>query len=153
MDGHATKPIDARRLLASIAAHLQRAQTSAAMDRRTRGTSAPTSTLQVANFDRALERWMGNRALFARVRDQLILEAPKARASLADAVGREDVAAVHFFGHRLRGQAAAFDAEALIAALTPLESASSVGDWPAARAALARVDVEIERLSALLKGA
>ena len=132
MDTYLTKPIDARRLLEVVASQNRR--------------EAPRR----ADLTRALLRMQGNRELLARIAAQFPGVAREAQAGLRSALANRDVATAAFLVHRLRGQAATFDAERLLAALAELDGAVRAERWPRAETALAGVQTEMEALAAVL---
>ena len=95
---------------------------------------------------RALLRMQGNRELLARIAAQFPGVAREAQAGLRSALTNRDLPAVAFLVHRLRGQAATFDAERLLAALTDLDDAVRAQQWPRAETALVGVQAETEAL-------
>ncbi len=131
MDTYLTKPIDARRLLEVVASQNRR--------------EAPRRV----DLTRALLR-MGNRELLARIAAQFPGVAREALAGLQSALANRDVSAASFLVHRLRGQAATFDAERLLAALAELDDAARTERWPRAETALVGVQSEMEALAAVL---
>ncbi len=140
MSDHVSKPVDARRLLAVIARHLQ-------------GNAPPPRPAQpepsraaVADLARALERLAGDRALLRKIAVQFADGAPDARAKLRAAVDGRNAGAVTFAAHRLRGQAASFGGEALMAAAAALEDAGRRENWTAAAASLLNVEGELDQL-------
>jgi signal transduction histidine kinase/DNA-binding response OmpR family regulator len=145
MTDHVAKPIDPRRLLSAIANGV--AGEPAAL-------SEPPSqrAKTVVDLGRALHRLQGNRALLRKIAAQFAEEAPRARASLRDAVERQDSAKTAFLAHRLRGQAAAFDAEAFAASVGALEEAASRKSWSEASAHLLGVEGDLDRLLVALNG-
>jgi HPt (histidine-containing phosphotransfer) domain-containing protein len=71
---------------------------------------------------------------------------PSIRTKLRGSVEQKDAQALAFATHRLRGQAASFDGEAVVAAVKVLEDAGRREGWTAARAALLAVEHELDRL-------
>jgi len=132
MDTYLTKPIDARRLLEVVASQKRREP-----PRR-------------VDLTRALLRMQGNRELLARIAAQFPGVAREADAGLRSALANRDVSGAAFLVHRLRGQAATFDAERLLAALAELDDAVRTERWPRADTALAGVQAEMEALAAVL---
>ncbi len=143
MDGHITKPVDARRLLAAIAGHK-------ASVRASRQDRAGHGTLPVLDLARALDRVMGNRALLSRMIEEFRDESDKTKHAVRDALERRDPQAVRFAAHKLRSQAMSLDALPLAAALETLE-ASIRGDWSGIEAAHENVDRELARVLAELR--
>ena len=141
MSDHVAKPVDARRLLAVVARHLDSATEPPA-----RGRSERPSALPAADLGRALDRLRGDRALLRRISTQFAEGAPDARAKIRAAVDQRDSRALAFLAHRLRGQSSSFDANALVAAAASLEEAARRDNWTAAAAALLAVESELDRL-------
>ncbi len=141
MDDHIAKPVDARTLLARIA--LRRGP-------RPRLTSElaapPTRERRVVDLDAALARLRHNRALLHRIIRQFRDVSRGARDDLRRLVAARDAEGTAFVAHRLRGQAASFDAEALIARVEALEDATREPDWPLAAALLPPLERELDRL-------
>jgi HPt (histidine-containing phosphotransfer) domain-containing protein len=85
--------------------------------------------------------------------------APGSMAMLRGAVGRKDLAAVDFSAHRLRGQAATFDALELIDAIRGIEDIAARervepgARWTGADAALERIDRALHEVLAALRQA
>jgi CheY-like chemotaxis protein/anti-sigma regulatory factor (Ser/Thr protein kinase) len=138
MDGHIAKPIDAQRLLTAMAEHEGPSE-------RARGGDLPPAP-PVLNLERALERLKGNRELLAWMVQQFRDDAPRARESLSEAIGRRDVNATAYAAHRLRGQALALDALALAGILDVLEQAASRGDLGGLEAGLDSAVRELDRV-------
>ena len=110
--------------------------------------TAPTTSAGLGSLNRALTRLQSDRALLHRIVGQFLEGVPHAQKRLASAVETRDVRAVAFETHRLRGQAASFDADPVVLAIDAVAHAASVHAWPAADRALEDLEVEIERLSA-----
>jgi CheY-like chemotaxis protein len=146
MDDHIAKPIDARRLLEIIAARIEGRSTSTPQP-----AARPSPT--VANLSRAVERLQGNRALLKRIFAQFVEEAPRARGKLREHITAHDRAGAAFVAHRLRGQAASFDADALVTTLGALEAALAREDWAAASAGLAVAESDLSALVSALNDA
>jgi PAS domain S-box-containing protein len=149
MDGHISKPVDAGRLLAEIAEKL-RAQGPPPPPSSGQALAPPRDAPRVADLGRALSRIQGNRELLARLRVQFAQSAVELRAKLRTAVELRDAKAASFAVHRLRGQAATFEAEALLARITPFEQAVARASFVTAAAALHAIELELDRLLAVL---
>ncbi len=141
MTDHVSKPVDARRLLAVIARHLD-----PSAEGPTRLRSERPSARPAADLDRALDRLRGDRALLHRISTQFAEAAPDARAKIRTAVEQRDARTLAFLAHRLRGQSSSFDADALVAAAASLEEAARRDNWTVAAATLLAVELELDRL-------
>jgi PAS domain S-box-containing protein len=141
MSDHVSKPVDARKLLAVIARHLDPTAETQARARSERPSSVPA-----ADLGRALDRLRGDRALLRRISTQFAEAAPDARAKIRAAVEQRDARTLAFLAHRLRGQSSSFDADALVAAAASLEEAARRDNWTAAAATLLSVESELDRL-------
>jgi CheY-like chemotaxis protein/HPt (histidine-containing phosphotransfer) domain-containing protein len=152
MDDYIAKPVDARKLLQAVASRLEPAQAppDAGRGEVDGSTERPPP---VADLSRALGRLLGNRMLLATLIEGFVDEALPARAKLEEAVLRRDSAAVAFAAHRLRGQAAAFDAAPLVAALERAESECRNESWEAVDAAFEAVGTRLEELLLVLRAA
>jgi PAS domain S-box-containing protein len=142
MDDHIAKPLDARRLLAAVARHLD----TGAIPETADATSAPPKTGAVVDLQHALSRLQGNRDLLLRLIVQFRDEAASGRRLLGDALARRDGGALVYAAHRLRGQSLSLDAEALASALSALEVVASRKEWAAVGGLVAAVETEIDRL-------
>ncbi len=149
MDGHIAKPVDARRLLAEIAEKL-RMRASQPPPSSPRALAHVRDAPRVADLGRALARIQGNRELLARLRVQFAQSAAELRTKLRTAVDLRDGKAASFAVHRLRGQAATFEAEALLARIAPFEQAVARASFVTAAAALHAIELELDRLLAVL---
>ena len=147
MDGHIAKPIDARRLLTVIAEHDGADVAVGPQDAHAR------ARVPVVDLVRALDRLMGNRELLARLVAQFREEAERARASFHEALARQDVDAIAYVAHRLRGQALALDAHGLSAALDALEKVLRGGDWGAVEGARREMEASLDVVLKALGGA
>jgi PAS domain-containing protein len=103
-----------------------------------------------ADMTRALERLQGDRALLLRIAAQFVGEAPRTRDRLRDAIIGRDRVATELVSTRLRGQAASFDAHALLSGLVPLENAATRGDWKLAASRLVVTESDLDGLLAVL---
>jgi HPt (histidine-containing phosphotransfer) domain-containing protein len=147
MDDHIAKPVDARRLLAAVAKHLNTGSVADAGD----VTPAPPQTGAIVDLERALSRLRGNRDLLSRMITQFPVEAASGRGLLREALSRRDGAGLAYAAHRLRGQALTLDAETLASALSALEGAIAArSDWALVEELLQAVETEIDRLIDLL---
>jgi CheY-like chemotaxis protein len=140
MDDHVAKPVDARRLLRMIATRLER-------------RAAESASLPVLDVAKALARLQNNRALFQRIALEFRIVAAQAKGELIDHVERRDRLKATFVAHRLRGQAAAFEAQAVTLAIEQLERAMKGDDWGAADHVLPSLEREMDRLIAALGSA
>lgn len=104
----------------------------------------------IVDMSRALARLKGNRALLLRIAAQFVGEAPRTRAGLRDAILGRDRAATELVATRLRGQAASFDAHALLSGLRPLEHAATRGDWGLAASRLVVTESDLDGLLEVL---
>jgi len=139
MDIHISKPVEPGRLLAAVATQIEGGDTFA---RRPARPTAPEA------LDRALARLQSDKGLFRKIVRQFLEGVPPARTRLASAVEQRDARAVAFEAHRLRGQAASFDAFALVSAIDAMAAAAARSAWPDADQALRRIEVEVDRLTA-----
>jgi len=145
MDDFVSKPIDAEQLLSKIAKHLPARRP----DERASG-AAPPPRRKIADVERALQRLQGNRALFEQVTKQLVDGASGENSRLRQAVEKRDPSAIRYAVHRLRGQAAAFDAVPLMTAIDDLTEAAAGARWAAADALCVTVQTELDGLVAEL---
>ena len=113
MDGHIAKPIDARKLLDALASRLASPAEPPVREIQV--------SLPVADLPRAMARLLGNRELLRKLAESFVASVPGIEDKLRSAIGRRDAPALVFLAHRLRGQAAAFDAAQLIAAVQAVE--------------------------------
>jgi signal transduction histidine kinase/DNA-binding response OmpR family regulator len=143
MDDYILKPLEGARMAAKIAAYLASAPT---LGGRPPTSSQPPRSRPVLDVDRALQRLQGNRALFERVVRHLVEGAAGESARLKRAVDQSDTVAVRYAVHRLRGQAAAFDAAALIAVIDELTEVVAAKNWTAAAALVDDIERELQRL-------
>jgi signal transduction histidine kinase/CheY-like chemotaxis protein len=141
MDLHVSKPFEPRRLLVAIAARIEGAETRVCSE----GPTPP------AMLERALARLQSDRGLLRRIMRQFLECAPHARKRLAAAAEQRDAQAVGFEAHRLRGQAASFDADDLVSAIDAVAAAVGRDAWPEADAALREFEIELDRLTADLR--
>jgi hypothetical protein len=81
---------------------------------------------------------------------QLVDGVPEETARLSKAVSERDLAAVRYAMHRLRSQAATFDAAPLMSAIDQLMEAAAAGRWSATEALATTVERELHRLAAEL---
>jgi signal transduction histidine kinase/DNA-binding response OmpR family regulator len=145
MDAHIAKPFDARHLLAMIASRLEAVESP-----NPPAAAAEEARTERVDLVRALERLSGNRDLLVRIVRQFVGIAAETRRALRADVEAKNAAKLAFATHRLRGQAASFDAHALVSEVRELESLVERGEWPAATDQLVRVDSEIEELCSAL---
>ena len=150
IDDHIAKPVDTRRLLAVLEAHLGgRGGTHAA-------TSAPEAARgerRVVDLDRALDRLQGNRGLLERLVGQFTEEVVGARGQLRELLEQRAGDELGFAVHRLRGQALSLDAGKLALALGNLEGLVARRQWEASASALQSVDQAIDQvLDVLARG-
>jgi two-component system sensor histidine kinase/response regulator len=143
MDDYVAKPVDAARLLQAIGS-------GAAPAIRAPQPSGPTHESGVADLESALQRLQGNHALLARIIGQFAEAAPAARAQLQAAVMQRDAPTAAYVAHRLRGQAATFEATTLVGAIERVEQAVQKESWTSAAAALVAVEMELDRLLGVL---
>ena len=150
MNDYVSKPLDARRLLAVIASHLPEARPMGSEDAPAAETHAtPSATSdgdRVVDLERALGRLAGNASLLRRIAATLVTAAPTAMAELRLAVKLADATRLGFAAHSLRGQAATFDANALVRAIEVLEGSARSADWEGTRRALVHVEAALERV-------
>jgi PAS domain S-box-containing protein len=128
MDGHVPKPVDAKRLLVTIAEHLRK------------------PAVRVVDLQRALERLEGNKALLARLIGQFRTEAASGRRNLEESWSRRDAASVAYAAHRLRGQAESLGGSLLASALARLEQIVAEGEWIAGAPAMDAVRSALEQM-------
>jgi two-component system sensor histidine kinase/response regulator len=150
MDDHIAKPVDTRRLLAALEAHLggrggTRAPASA--------PAAPRGEARVVDLGRALDRLQGNRGLLERLVAQFTEEIVGARGQLHELLEQRAGDELGFAVHRLRGQALSLDATRLALALGNLEGLVTRRQWEASASALQSVDHAIDQvLDVLARG-
>jgi two-component system sensor histidine kinase/response regulator len=149
MDGHVAKPVDARRLLSAIARAL-RPRGSHPPPAESSPEALPATTAQVANLGTTLERLQGSRELLGRLIGHFAESTGETREKLRVTVDSRDPTAASGAAHFLRGQAATFDADAVLGALKILEDAITERRWPAAAAAVGSVGHELDRLLGVL---
>ncbi|HEV3192156.1 MAG TPA: response regulator [Polyangiaceae bacterium] len=142
MDDHLAKPLDARRLLATVARHLA----TGALPETEEAALGKPQPGAVVDLEHALSRLQGNADLLSRLIVQFREEAASGRRLLRDAFARRDGEALAYAAHRLRGQSLSLDAEALATALSALEAVVARKDWSAIGALLAAAETEIDRL-------
>ncbi len=142
MDDYIAKPVDARRLLDAVASRLAPASRPLFSERELTSPSLPL----VADLPRAMGRLLGSRLLLAKLIETFVESAPQARSKLGDAIAQRDASAVAFATHRLRGQAATFDAARLIRVIEEVESESRHGRWDRVDDAFANMSGRLEEL-------
>ena len=134
MDGHLAKPVDAQVMLRAVAEHLGRAAPTPSTP-----PQALTAEATVMDLGRALVRMNHNAALLKKVARQFAVDAPRTVERLRDLVASHDQAGVAFLSHRLRGQAASFDADRLVASISLLEARAKLAEWMGATTAVQAV--------------
>ena len=142
MDDHIAKPVDTRRLLAVLEAHLVRPGARALGN----AAAAPPGEPRVVDLARALDRLQGNRNLLDRLVAQFTEEAVGVRGQLHDLLEQRAGDDLGFAVHRLRGQALSLDAGKLALALGSLEGLVARRQWDASASALQSVDHAIDQL-------
>ena len=142
MDDHIAKPVDTRRLLAVLEAHLGGPATRAPGN----AAAAPPREPRVVDLDRALDRLQGNRGLLERLVAQFTEEVVGVRGQLHDLLEQRAGDELGFAVHRLRGQALSLDAGTLALALGGLEGLVARRQWDASASALQSVDHAIDQL-------
>jgi CheY-like chemotaxis protein len=164
MDDHVPKPIEAGRLLAvlsdtpsSQSERVRRSVTRASWSVPPEEEEPPTRSGKepegpAVDLGPALARLGGNDALLARIIVQFRSELEAGRRQLREAVEKRDAAVVSYAGHRLRGQAAALDAEVLVQVLQSIERLAVVSRWVEADLALRAVEREADRVMSALEG-
>jgi CheY-like chemotaxis protein len=148
MNLHVSKPVEPARLLSAIEGRLGGAVLGADRPTQPSPRIADPRRPSATSFDRALARLQFDEGLLRKIIGQFVEGAPLAEARLEAAVAARDARAVHFETHRLRGQAASFDAEALVRAIDGVVGAVTDQDWPVADAVLRELRRELERLMA-----
>jgi PAS domain S-box-containing protein len=135
MDECLAKPVEMQRLLAVVEAQLSR-----------------VGPAPIGSLDRTLARLQGNRDLLARLIREFVVDAAESRVALRAAYEARDAGSVAQRAHRLRGQAATFEAPELVRASARLEESTRDGAraWAVIGAALLAVDQELDRLLAFL---
>ena len=148
MDEHIAKPVDAARLLSAIADLAGPPSVPPPADRdRVESDGTP-----VVDLTLALARLQGNRGLLDRIIVHFRSEAAGGIRQLRQAVERSDKVSLGYAAHRLRGQAASLDAEALVRALHALEREAAAHSWESAASCLLTVERELDRVFAELRG-
>ncbi len=142
MDDHIAKPVDTRRLLAVLEAHLGGPGTRA----QGNASAAPPGEPRVVDLARALDRLQGNRGLLERLVAQFTEEVVGVRGQLHDLLEQRAGDDLGFAVHRLRGQALSLDAGKLALALGSLEGLVARRQWDASASALQSVDHAIDQL-------
>jgi HPt (histidine-containing phosphotransfer) domain-containing protein len=145
MNDYVPKPVDARRLLATVASHIGNGRSEEPPMREEIGDPSI-----VADLRRALARLGGHEELLHRIMAPFVEGAAHARAELVEAAEKRDTAALAFYAHRLRGQAASFEASALVMASMALEDAARHGGEDVTEG-LERCLRELERLVDFLR--
>jgi len=149
MDDHIAKPVDTRRLLAVLEAHLGGRGGRAPGDT----AAAPPGEPRVVDLARALDRLQGNRGLLERLVAQFTEEVVGVRGQLHDLLEQRAGDELGFAVHRLRGQALSLDAGKLALVLGTLEGLVARRQWDASASALQSVDHAIDQLlDALARG-
>jgi CheY-like chemotaxis protein len=142
MDEYLTKPIRAEALIS----HVERT----AMSPPSPGT--PGASDVVFDLHEALQRVDGDRDLLAEVADIFLTDAPGMLQDVVEAVQQNDAEAVGRTAHRIKGSILTFAAPAAANVALKLEQGGRIGDLSSARADVERLDLEVQRLSRVLRG-
>jgi two-component system, sensor histidine kinase and response regulator len=148
MDDHIAKPVDTRRLLAALTAHLGGLPDPRPLPDVPAASLADAPVLDLA---RALDRLQGNQGLLDRMLAQFSEEITGRRRHLHDLLERRSGDALAFAIHRLRGQALTLDAGRLAVALGTLEGVVARGQWDASAPALLAVEEAIDQVLGALR--
>jgi two-component system, sensor histidine kinase and response regulator len=143
MDDHIAKPVDTRRLLAALAAHLGGRPAKRSL---TGGPAASPAGPLVLDLTRALDRLRGNHGLLDRLVAQFSEDVVGGRQHLRKLLEQRSGGALGFAIHRLRGQALSLDAGRLAVALGTLEGLVAREQWEASMSALQAIDQAIDQL-------
>ena len=153
MNDYLTKPVSSQALAEALDKWLPQETTAPAP-----GVSAETAAVSVQHpeppvFDRAgmLARLMGDQELVRIVIDGLLENAPQQIKTLRDYLEAGDAQGVWRQAHTISGSSANVGGEALRAVASEMEKSGRAGDLDAARAHLADLDVQFERLRAALQ--
>jgi signal transduction histidine kinase/DNA-binding response OmpR family regulator len=145
MDDCLAKPIGADALFRAVSVALGERATATA-EVAEGPPAAPAGA--VADLDAAVWRLEGKVALLSKLANQFLASAGELRERLFAAARDRDASALGLAAHRLRGQAATFDAAVIVETATQLERLADEGDWPAIATELARLE---DALPALLR--
>ncbi len=147
MDDYLSKPIQSAELFAVI----ERLAGPAAEPTPAAGTNG-TAT-EPAVFDRAalLNYVDSDRELLSRVLDRFRDKCPQLLAKIREAIAQADGPALEFGAHQLKGVVGNFFAKPAWEAAFRLETSGHAGDFQDVRELYARLEQEMERLSAALE--
>ena len=124
MDDYVAKPFEASALLQVVAAHL-------------RG-------VRHVDLSRARARLGGDEAILGRAIQRFLALAPETWSLIRVGVTARDAAKITFAVHRLRGQAATFDATRLVEAVEAITKAAEDARWTAADERVAHAESELD---------
>ena len=139
MNAYVPKPLDPARLLRILD------ELTADVPSAMPATSAATDSATVCDLS-----WLPQE-LRGELAQMFLVEAPQVLAAVRAAVQSGDPRAVDRTAHRLAGVASNFRATAAIAAARHLEQMGRAGTLEGAEEALAKLEIEIDRLSAVLR--
>jgi signal transduction histidine kinase/DNA-binding response OmpR family regulator len=140
MDEYLTKPLDSRRLcfvVEELAANRHPAQ----------DVDSPAG----AFLEPVLARVGGDRQLLAEISRLFVEDAPRHLDQIRRAAAASDGEALRRAAHGLKGAAANFDADRVVAAARELEDIGRDRRFTEANAAVERLDAEVDRLLTLLR--
>lgn len=144
MDGYLSKPISA----AALGEEIARLVPDAAVAEDTVEPAGADDALdrRVLDLEAALARIDNDRSLLAELMRLFLEEYPGQRAALRGAVKQGDFQALGRLSHALRGAVSNFFAHDAMQAAEALEQAAAAEDAAAAKAALKRLEREVDRL-------
>ncbi len=137
MDGCLAKPIGVETLLVAVAKALE---------------GAPVAPQSVVDLNTALERLGGNRALLGKLAGQFLAGSDDLMNTLRSSNRDRDSATLGLIAHRLKGQAATFDAAVIVETASRLESHAGKADWPSIQDEMARLEAAMPALKEALGG-
>jgi two-component system sensor histidine kinase/response regulator len=136
MDEYLTKPLDSRRLCAIV----ERLTSVGPLA----PDAPPAAELEVS--DRVLARVGGDRQLLAEISRLFVDDAPKHLDRIRQAIDEGDAESVQRAAHALKGAAANFEADSLVAAARSLEEIARSGALAYAESAWRTIRDETDRL-------
>ncbi|MBI3783170.1 MAG: Hpt domain-containing protein [Deltaproteobacteria bacterium] len=98
------------------------------------------------DLPKILARFDGDVDFFREIAQLFIDDCPKRLAALHAAIAAGDSLAIQNVAHSLKGSVSSFDAEAAHASTQRVETLARSGDLPAAAAAAAALEIQIDRL-------
>lgn len=101
------------------------------------------------NVDAALERFMGNEAMFTKYLGKFLTD--KSYAALTAAIASDDRDAAGMAAHTLKSTSGTIGCEALQALVLEQEKAIKSGDWEKAKEMAPKVSAEYDRICDVIK--